>query len=653
MLRYFTDHNSQVYRDFTEANMISLLVWLLILSSGSFLAAVAWNRKYEEILPITCSFLITVLFLFGITKHLMAGFYAVLLLTAGVFISAFIILFRQKKYRQTINCFFTPATFIFLLLTGFIFYCNHGRLAGIWDEFTHWMDIVKVMSTLDAFGTYPGTESMFQSYPPGMSLFQYSLQKVNTLCSGTIFSEWHAYAAYQVFIVAFCLPFFKETDYKKIGHALLSVIIVLLCPLFFFGNLYASVYIDPILGILMAVGFAKVFLQKTKDTCYHLTILSTCAMLVLMKDAGLLLAIFLAVFYLYDYCVCSDFKNIPLRKKWQSIVIKIVSVFGSIFLFKGLWNFHLKWTDAKIQFSAPFEFTTILNVIKGDDTTYRSEVWNNFWYAFSNDKITLENFQIGISYRSLTLLLMGVLILLVYLYSKQNVSKPKGFGLVVIEGSFLFIYVVGMCITYIAKFSEYEAVRLASFDRYMNIGYLSLTLLIVILAIDLIRQHTRPQIFLLILLLCGTLAVIPMDKVSSLIHRDAISKNTETRAQYTTLADKIAKYCSKDDRVYFIAQETAGAEYWTMRYSIRPVKMNLSFNWSIGEPFYDGDVYSVELSADEWKEMLVKNYDYVGLYLLNDYFYDNYSVLFEDPAKIACNELYKVDKETGLLIKCD
>ena len=65
---------------------------------------------------------------------------------------------------------------IFLLVFFAFSVFNAGKLASTWDEFSHWIDIVKAMTTVDDFGTNPQSLSTFKSYPPAMSIFQYVLQ---------------------------------------------------------------------------------------------------------------------------------------------------------------------------------------------------------------------------------------------------------------------------------------------------------------------------------------------------------------------------------------------------------------------------------------------------------------------------------------------
>ena len=147
--------------------MVSLILWFAFLSSGSVLCAAVWGKKYEEVLPVTCSALVLLLFLFGIAGILKAGVLFVCFLGAAIYIFSAIYIFHNKCHSIFLEKFFTPGFFVFFILLLAACCLNIGKMAENWDEFSHWIDIVKVMATLDDFGTHPGSGSAFMSYPPG------------------------------------------------------------------------------------------------------------------------------------------------------------------------------------------------------------------------------------------------------------------------------------------------------------------------------------------------------------------------------------------------------------------------------------------------------------------------------------------------------
>ena len=131
-----------------------------------------------------------------------------------------------------------------------------------------------------------------------------------------------------------------------------------------------------------------------------------------------------------------------------------------------------------------------------------------------------------------------------------------------------------------------------------------------------------------------------------------VESSVNARTPYEVLSREIRQKCDGDDRIYYISQESSGYDYWVSRFNARPNSFSENFSWSIGEPFYDGDVWTKNMTADQWQAMLLEGYDYVALYRINDYFLENYSHLFAQPEEIAVNTLYRVNCQTGLLEKC-
>ena len=73
----------------------------------------------------------------------------------------------------------------------------------------------------------------------------------------------------------------------------------------------------------------------------------------------------------------------------------------------------------------------------------------------------------------------------------------------------LLVYTFGLCIIYMFKFSDFEALSLASFDRYLNIVYLSIWIVLVLLSINLIQHDTVDQNKIAVILLCSVMILTP------------------------------------------------------------------------------------------------------------------------------------------------
>ena len=106
----------------------------------------------------------------------------------------------------------------------------------------------------------------------------------------------------------------------------------------------------------------------------------------------------------------------------------------------------------------------------------------------------------------------------------------------------------------------------------------------------------------------------------------------------------------ENDKVYYIFNNSSGAHYYQAIFEATPVKINMNtelnhFCWSLGEPRFNGDIWSWNLSADDWAWILERDeFTYVYLHVVDQIFIDSYSELFEDPRMIQNGQAFKVER---------
>lgn len=590
--------------------------------------------------------MVLLLFGFGLLGMLDAGVVCLYLLSAVFYVLAAVRFARKRNLRELLGNLVTPGSVVFAVACVLLSLWNHGKVASGWDEFSHWVDIVKAMLSVGDFGTNPAAESAFQSYPPAMALFQYSLQKLFMLLNpGYFFSEWRMYFSYQVFFLAVLLPVFREVTFRQPVKLLLYGGIIFLIPLMFYSNLYSTVYIDPILAILFAAGMVQTLLDTNRDGWRAAYICMICAMLTLSKDAGFAFALILGVTYGAD---CLLDRDTITKKRWLAAPLALAAAWLS----KQLWTLELETSGAKLSFSGEIQWPVLLDVLTGKDTSYRSTLIGTYRDALFSKGIVLERLDLNISYITLGLILLCGLVLVWWLYRTYCPAQGKRWGILLgIAAATVPAYTAGLCVTYMFKFSRYEAVRLASMERYLNIAYLGVWMLILLLLTNWLCQCCKRRGVKLALLLVLALTV-PVEPFRDFMQGAYVESSVNARTPYEVLSREIRQKCDGDDRIYYISQESSGYDYWVSRFNARPNSFSENFSWSIGEPFYDGDVWTKNMTADQWQAMLLEGYDYVALYRINDYFLENYSHLFAQPEEIAVNTLYRVNRQTGLLEKC-
>ena len=632
--------------------MFSILIFVLLIS-GSLFAAAFFNKKFEEIIPITCMGIVAVLFVFGLLGILEIGFYFVFATLISLIIAAVLRLIIRKNYYDFFKCIVTPAFFIFSLLFLIICICNKGIVASSWDEFSHWVDSVKAMFTINDFVTNPSANSMFKSYPPALALFQYFFTKVNSIISPLAgFVDEKVYIAHQIFAISFFFPFLKSFTFKRIGTLALSTIAIFCTPLLFFTSILSTVYIDPIISIIAGCTISIILFKSKNDFIYHLFVTLSAFTLVIVKDVGLLFACFICVFYIIKYISSVEITN---NKVKHTIICFLPAIFTAIS--KLLWTFELRSSNVSISFDG--SNINLLTYTKmfftHNDNTYKQDVVESIKDAFFGNYLNVGNLSFSISYFNTLIIFIFIFAVIYSLYKNSLDSNKKKFtfktilGLLILQ-TILYSYSLGA--TYISNFTEYEATQLASYGRYMNIAFLVLYIFITLSLVNYFKNNENRWAIAIITLFI-TLST-PFSVVKNYVNGNNVKKSIEAKKDYLEIINDINTNCAQDSKIWFVSQENSGYDYHITRYNVRPRVIDNLYSWSIGVPFYDGDMWTKEMSVDEFKDTLINNnYKYVAIYNTNDYFNQTYSSLFENPEEISNNSVFKLNSKTKVLERVD
>lgn len=642
--------------------MVVQIVMLVILLSGGAFGAACFNKRFEEILPLQMMIMMAVLYAFGLLDHLRAGVSFVILAVAVLYAAVVVKLIKGRCYKGFIERMITPAFAVFLVMFCIFNYADVGKLAHSWDEFTHWIDSAKAMTYVDDFITNPKSNSYFQSYPPAMALLQYFFQRIYLFFNkGADFNEWRMYLVFQLFGYSMIFPFLAKEEFKKPVKALCHAVLLIFIPLMFYNEYWTTTYIDPFVAILTGCAFARILYWKSDVLLDRLYISFLCATLVLSKDAGLYFAVFIAIAYASSYCIRKEVSAHPAErgKAALQVLLSLVPLICAVFT-KWTWKAELMTSNADISFGGKIDIQHYTSMFfLHNDATYHQTVVDNFKNAFFDQKIKLGQLGLEISYCAFFLLLVLGLIALYYNGKKQVDLKERKVLKIILAVVFLQLvfYIYSLGATYVSNFSEYEAVRLASYQRYMNISYL----VVAIVLIEGIMFHTSVA-YDRGMLQCAAMVLVllvsPLGAVENYLSRDSVRAAKEIRDKYEPLHDLIRNHCSgtDSDRIFFISEASNGLDYWVTRFISRPNGFAGSWKWSLGEPQYDGDIwtYGECTNSDEWMEILNDgNYTHIALYSINDYFKEHFSGVFSDPGMISNNTLYEKNAETGLFDLCN
>ena len=620
--------------------MLAVLLFVAVICSFSFFAAVKLNRTFEETLPISTMGIILFLFLTGMVNILGIGWILVCIIAVGLYgYSIYWLIKKHSRDSLKESCFnlFTPGFIVFAILTVMIAYFNQDRLATHTDEFSHWMDIVMIMTGINGFGTTAGSGAIFPSYPPAMSLFQYLMEKINMAITGD-FSEWKVYFAYQLLAVSIVLPFVKVKGYSVV-QKVVSVIswpVCLFLPLIFFKDMYSSIYIDPFLGVLGSSGFAAVSITKKKDWMYNTYMSMLMAVLVLSKDVGIYLAIFISIYYLIDYLSRAGFgkKNILLSATPLAAMIPA----------KLLWKIELAVSHTAQKFSQPFDVQGTIDTIKGNGNEFYTTVYDNFRQAITYRFVYYE--RLGFNYTSImTLLVVAFICLHVSLYKRGQLKKAAAVTGAAVPGIAIIFYILSMFPLYISRFETEEAINLASFERYCGIMFLTGILLMFWLLRDMLIDADGKVVP--IVLAAGMLASVyhsQKDIISDYTSRHTVRDSQDYRANVNALAGKINEVCEDDARILLVYSDGESLMEAILTTLTRPRTIDSSEGYFPNITPEDGNI----ITSTDLLGIIKDNYDYLAVYSGNECLTVNYLDLFQDGKILNCS-IYKINNQTGKL----
>ena len=615
---------------------MAVILFLLCISSGSVYAAARWNRKYEEVLPLTCCTMVLTMFLFGVFGFLKLGAALVCAACAGLYVLAALHVGKQKNWEAFLRNVLTPGFFLYLAFNMMYVVFIYGKVFDKIDEFTHWGDTVRIMCNLDAFGTHPASNAMYASYPPAMSLMQYFLQKLNHWQSGHLLVEWMCYYAYQAFTLSFLMPLCTRGRRGLLGYGMFALGIFCL-PHLFFTHYYDCILIDAFVGIVSGAGICLFVWEPKKDFLYHARILTICSILMLAKDAGALFAVILAAMYALE-----QWKT---EKKLRPAVLAVAAVAAP----KLLWKFNIWYNHAETVFSEKVVLSQFVDIVLGRDTTYRQVVWHSFLEAMVSPRTMIVSLRTYIQIYLPPLAVMVLLVLAVWgilrFCAKKGDVAPEKVSIVTGLLALQFVaYTVGICLMYLFKFDEMEAYALESFDRYYGIVFQSAWSVVLMGLVFMLKYWKPVKAAAAAAVLAGFLVVAaPLILMYEYFSGSAVRNSQAFRESYIPLSQSIPQYADDKDYICVVSMENIGFDALALRYNTQLTHLE-GFGIVRHAPM---------LTPEEWAQQLWERYDYVALYRFDDYFLENYGWVFEDPADLHWDTLYRVDAGQKKLIRCE
>lgn len=617
-----------------------LLIYLLLLNSAYFYAVAFKKTIAETLLP---SFIIKILFLYisGLFGSFILGFWIIVVKNIIYLIYN---AYQTFKNKANIKKIISIGNIIFTLAFVYFIWITHNRMISIWDEFTHWGLVVKNMFYLDNLAIGGNSSVVATHYLSGTSIFQYFLLKIY----GT-FNEGLMYFGQDLLLISIILPIFKDYELKSLKsiNVYLLIFVSIFLPALCYWNLYTSIYVDCMLGFAFASLIYNYY--TVEDGLFKKILMCLNFMFVIfVKDFGIALALLGFAIILIDQLFIRNKFQFKIKSIWNSIKYPLL-YFAVALIIKITWS-----TYVGCQIESAARDTGLLETVLNLLNYYRSDGWQGTVIV----NFIKELFAGNIIYFFTRISYIGVIVLFIFIsyfiYKKDKLENEetkksyKWLTFALVGGAACYAFALLCC--YIGIFGEYEALRLASFNRYLGSYVVALLLISSFL---LFRKYQKKETLQPILLIYFLILVLSMEP-QSLYILTITNSGTKTatisqREAYLESEKLIRKNVKTGERVYTVITNSDGFEYWTLRYTISPILTNINqLYWSLGEPYSETDVWTKNYEVEEWKQILLDNYDYVYLFRVEEKFEKKYGKLFD--SKLEDNQLYKVDKKKEKLV---
>ncbi|MEI8198918.1 MAG: hypothetical protein WCG21_02565 [Eubacteriales bacterium] len=628
------------------------MTWIIafaLMGLATVFFSVQFGKKFEESMPVITFSIILILFLFGLADQLKAGFWVAaggcVVLSAGGIVLAEI----QKKTNDAAANLFTPAFFIFMLLSFVIWYYDRGMVLTGWDEFSHWGRVVKATFMSNQLSTYTDIELTFRSYPPALSLYQYFLMSIRGK-----WDEANLFRGYAILAVTLFLPFMKNIKWGNVKTIISTVLLVILTPMLFFGSFYTSVLVDPILALFFGYCLAEAYLYEKGNVFSLVRICMGLSVLAILKESGQFLAV-IACIVLIAKSIYMDVTDdsapgentkvhSPLNVRKLIYRLRFILLLAVPVVTSALWNLNMTLTHTTRIFSGSIDWDMLKAILGRNTDNYRMSVYDNFINTLSSGSLT-PGFFTGTFYFWAAFL--GLLLYFLYYFNRKDLRFAGYANLITISG--LVLFTAGLLITYLFRFSEYEATILSSFQRYISTylqGMFACAVMILLFCTYSHRQEKPNRMAVMKLVLLVFLAIfIPMNNITNITTGRTRTDAARMRDKFSGLVQKVKNSgIAPGDKIWIIAEHTDGFEYWILKYEFIQQYAEQGAFWSLGDKSSDKDVWTADLTADQWEQQLA-DYDYVVIYCVDDTFTNRYKSLFADEKSIWANSIYEVVKD--------
>lgn len=592
---------------------------LFLICGISAAMAIYFRKRFEE--TIAMSFMVISLALyFGGLLNFLEGFFLVIV---GLLVILWIVslIGMMKDFNTFKQYFITPGFIIFLCFFLMLMILQENLLLINWDEFSHWALTAKSTYYTNQLGSMKGSQVMFKDYPPGSVLFEYFWVKF------TGFKESVLVTAYSTLLLSMLIIGTKTINWNKWQRTLVYIILILPIPLIFYTNAYASILIDPLLGVTFSYGLISLLIEERMSLFSSLRTAITLSFLLLIKSTAILGVIFVLIYAFLDLRL-KDINSLHKHYHRKTyLVIVILPLMTQI-----SWKIHLYLNHITATFP--------INALSGKAPHYYKSIIISFIEALFNKPLT-EQFVDMSQWTYMALFIFLSVISLRFIHSAFEIKRYR--LMISVLSVYGFFYFLSLLIMYLFIFDEYQGKVLAAYVRYSNVFNLSVFLVLVIVLFNYVYKDESKSIRSkqwIVGIMCLVMVLSPIGEAfNSFLPRELVANRKAVEENITL----VKTYTQREDKICLILQNSSGYDYFMIKYLLFPRYADSVGSFSLGIPYNTDDYYTKALTVQEWKNgLLSQDFRYVYLYKSDEQFFKKYGSLFKDIEAVKGKKLFRV-----------
>ncbi len=603
------------------------MVFLSFISIVGFILYFSRYLSLRNVAPIfVISSIILTLFLFASAHILAMGAKILEICGFGLFlfsaykIGAALLTKTNTLYRPSIG----SVLFIVLGIIWF-FFSRHMFIVG-WDEFI-WATFAKGIKHSDAFYGRNDIADGFVRYTPGIALFQYFFLTFKDFSDNALFFA-------NGLIMLSAVAVMVDLTAGKILNVLLALASCVFLFGAFYGYNYLSITVDILLSFVFGAGLSLAVFQKGEGKYRLLAIFPIVAILPLAKETGAIFGLVVGSIFLLRILCEYEWNKTNLAHNLGSFILYALGIFLALLIPRYLWSHYLNAIHLDLPYSA-IDFSTVKQVFlptSEKNQFIASKFYDSLSTAILNMRVHTSFFHV---FTTGFWLAFFTIIFLISMAFIQEGKKKKITCIALFLASILgfMVYAFFLLFAYQNFFTDYEGRLLASFVRYIStyvvaIGFLSLTCL------TLARLKNPVMVVLILALMSLEFFMYPLGLWRSIINFN--SPHSTAMQQYSVFIEKniapdvelVKKYVPINSGVYMIYQNSNGAEKIVFSYLVWPRRVEF-WNWSLGEKYSDGDVWTTNFTVKDFKKALkLEQSKYLVLMHVDKNFWDHYASMF-------------------------